>query len=122
MKAVWKASVACLCFALASLSIWPYVVNPRAQEGQPAKILGQIARIIFGERCLETYRIINRQDAVAYARNIWQVEKFKFAVLSDDAVKRIFESELFRDGGDKDRDLSDAGWFPQGVQALMAGM
>jgi hypothetical protein len=112
MKAFWKVSAACLCFIFVFLNAWQYVVDPRAQEGHPAKIFGQISRTIFGERCLEIYRISNRLDAVAYARNIWQVEKLKLAVLRDDDVaKSIFGPALFRYGGDKDRDLSGVGWL-----------
>jgi hypothetical protein len=110
MKAFWKTSAACLCFIFVFLHAWQYVVDPRTQEGPPAKILGQISRTIFGERCLETDRISNRQDAVAYARDIWQVEKLKLAALGDDDVaKSIFEPALFRDGGDKEADLGGVG-------------
>lgn len=112
MKAAWKASVACLCFALAFLYIWPYAVDLRAQGGPPTKILGQISRAIFGERCLETYKIGNRQGAVAYARSVWHVEEFKLAVLGDeDIAASIFKSELFRDNGDTDRGFSGVGWL-----------
>jgi len=112
MKAFWKTSAACLCFIFLFLYAWQYVVDPRAQEGPPAKFLGQISRTIFGERCLETYRISNRHDAIAYARNIWQVEKLKVDVLGDDDVtKSIFEPALFRDGGDKERDQGGVGWL-----------
>ena len=101
-----------MCFAFVFFYAWQYVANPRAQERPPAKILGQLSRTIFGERCLETYKISNRRDAVAYARTIWHVEEFKLAVLGDDDVaKSIFESALFRDGGDQDRDLNGAGWL-----------
>jgi hypothetical protein len=44
MKAVWKASIACLCFASAFLFIWPYVANPRTHGGPTATVLGQIPR------------------------------------------------------------------------------
>jgi hypothetical protein len=110
MKAVWKASVACLCFALAFLFIWQYVADPRALGG-PAVRLGQISRALFRERCLERYKISNRQDAVTYARKIWRLEELKLTVLDDEnAATSIFKSELFRDGGDKDRDFGSAGW------------
>jgi hypothetical protein len=112
MKAFRRASAACLGFIFVFFYAWQYVANPRAQEGRSAKILGQLSRTIFGERCLETYKISNRRDAVAYARTIWRVEEFKLALLGDDYVaKTIFESALFRDGGDQDRDLSGAGWL-----------
>src|SRR5258707_4806410 len=111
MKAAWKACIACLCFILVFLDAWQYLVIPRAQDGQPAKMLGHISRTIFGERCLETYRIQNRQSAVAYARKIWQAEKLKLAARGDDDVaKSVFESALFRDGGDQDRDIGGGGW------------
>src|ERR1700678_4443751 len=110
MKTVWKISVACLCFALAFLFIWPYVTDPRAQ-GYTAAAALQISRAIFGERCLETYQIGDRQAAVAYARKIWRVEELKLTMLGDeDVAASIFKSDLFRDGGDKDRDFSSAGW------------
>jgi hypothetical protein len=112
MKAFRRASAACLCFVFVFFYAWQYVVNPRAQEGPPAKMLGQLSQTIFGERCLEIYKISNRRDAVAYARSLWQVEEFKLAVLGDDDIaKSIFESALFRDGGDQDRDLSGTGWL-----------
>jgi hypothetical protein len=112
MKAFCRVSAACLCFVFAFFYAWQYAANPRAQEGPPAKTLGQLSRTIFGERCLETYKISNRRDAVAYARSIWHVEEFKLAVLGDDDVaKSIFESALFRDGGDKERDLGGVGWL-----------
>lgn len=112
MKAVWKAGVACLCFVLAFLYIWQYVAGPRAQGGPPATFLGQVSLAIFGERCLETYKIGNRQGAVAYARKIWQVEKLKLTALGDkDVATSIFKSALFRDGGNQDRDLSGVGWL-----------
>lgn len=112
MKAIWMASVACLLFALAFLYAWQCAVDPRAQSEPPAKVLGQASRAIFGERCLDTYKIGNRQGAVAYARKIWQVEEFKLIALGDeDAATSIFRSELFRDGGDKDRDFNGAGWL-----------
>jgi len=112
MRVFWKASAACLCFMFAFVYAWQYVADPRAQEAQPAKTLGQISRAIFGEHCLETYRISNRHDAVAYARNVWQVKKFELAILGDDDIARdIFESALFRDGGDKERALGGAGWL-----------
>jgi hypothetical protein len=112
MKAFRRVTAACLCFVFVFFYGWQYVANPRAQEGPPAKILGQLSRTIFGERCLEIYKISNRRDAVAYARTIWHVEEFKLAVLGDgDVAKSIFESALFRAGGDQDRDLSGAGWL-----------
>ena len=111
MKAVWKASVACLFFTLAFLFIWPYVTNPSAQGGPTVTVLGQISRAIFGDRCLETYKISNRQSALAYARKIWRAEELKLTVLGDEeAAASIFKSELFRHGGDKDRDLIGVGW------------
>jgi hypothetical protein len=110
MKAVWTTSIVCLCFALAFLFIWPYVTDPRAQGYLAAAVL-QISRAVFGEHCLETYKIGNRQAAVAYARKIWRVEELKLTVLGDeDVAASIFKSELFRDGGDKDRDFSSASW------------
>lgn len=110
MKAAWKMGIACLCFALAFFYIWPYLADPRAQEGPPTKLLRQISRTIFGERCLEAYRIGNRHSAVAYARKIWQAEELKLTALGDEEVATgLFKSELFL-AGDKDRDLSGAGW------------
>jgi hypothetical protein len=67
---------------------------------------------MFGERCLETYEIVDRQGAVAFARMIWQAEEFKLTTLSDeDAAASIFRSELFRNGGNKGRDFSGIGWL-----------
>jgi hypothetical protein len=110
MKVAWKVTIACLCFAWAFSYIWPFVADPRAQGRPPTKMLGQISRTIFGEHCLETHRIGNLQSAVAYARQIWQVEKLKLTALGDeDIATSIFKSELFRDGGDRDRDLG-GGW------------
>ena len=66
---------------------------------------------MFGERCLETYKIGDREAAVVHARKIWRVEELKLTVLGDeDVTTGIFKSELFCDGGDKDRDFSSAGW------------
>ena len=111
MKTFWKATAACLCFIFVFLYAWPYVANPRVQEGQSAKILGQISRTIFGERCLEAYKISSRRDAVAHARTIWHVEELKLTALGDeDAATGTFKSDAFRDGGDRDRDIGEVGW------------
>jgi hypothetical protein len=118
MKAAWKTSVACLLFALALLYVWQYPSIPALRVNRSANVLGQASRAIFGDRCLDTYKIGNRQGAVAYARKIWhvekiwQVERLKSIVLGDeDVTTSIFKSELFREGGDKDRDFNSAGWL-----------
>src|ERR1017187_7484330 len=101
MKALMKTSIACLCSTFVFFCAWQYLADPRAQAENPAKVLGQISRAFFGERCRETYRIDRRADAIAYARTLWKEEELKLALLGDDAATRmIFRSVLFRDGGD----------------------
>ena len=111
MKASSKASAACLCLLFAFLYMWQYVVDPRTRERLPASVLEHISRIIIGEHCLEGYKIDNRQEAVAYARQIWRGEEPKLTLLDDEAADdRIFKSDLFLGGG-RDRELNGAGWL-----------
>jgi hypothetical protein len=112
MKALSKTSVACMCFLTAAFYAWPYVADPRAQTGPTTGTLGQISRALFGERCREAFRIDRRPDAVAYARNLWRKEELGLTVQGDDsAATAVFRSTLYRDGGDKDRELNDDGWL-----------